>query len=42
MDESEVARFGPPDRLLMNVNTPDDYARVEYLPSDSASEPPPA
>lgn len=24
----EVARFGPPDRLLTNVNTPDEYARV--------------
>ena len=24
----EVARFGPPDRLLANVNTPEDFARV--------------
>lgn len=22
--------FGPPDRLLANINTPDDYARVQY------------
>jgi molybdopterin-guanine dinucleotide biosynthesis protein A len=29
----EVARFGPVDRLLANVNTPDDYARVQYPPS---------
>lgn len=26
----DLARFGPPDRLLANVNTPADYARVQY------------
>jgi molybdenum cofactor guanylyltransferase len=26
----DLARFGPPDRLLANINTPDDYARVQY------------
>src|SRR5262245_60041690 len=26
----DVARFGSPDRLLTNLNTPDDYARVQY------------
>jgi molybdopterin-guanine dinucleotide biosynthesis protein A len=26
----EVARYGPLDRLLANVNTPADYARVQY------------
>ena len=30
MPIAEVARFGAPDRLLANVNTPDDYARVQY------------
>jgi molybdopterin-guanine dinucleotide biosynthesis protein A len=29
----DVARFGPAERLLTNVNTPDDYARVQYRPS---------
>jgi len=28
MDLAEVTRFGPPARLLANVNTPEDYARV--------------
>jgi molybdopterin-guanine dinucleotide biosynthesis protein A len=28
--ESELARFGSTDRLLMNVNTPEDYARLQY------------
>jgi len=26
----ELARFGSADRLVSNVNTPDDYARVQY------------
>lgn len=26
-------RFGRPDRLLANINTPDDYARVQYDPA---------
>jgi len=26
----ELARFGSPERLLANVNTPGDYARVQY------------
>ncbi len=25
----ELAEFGPPERLLANLNTPDDYARIE-------------
>jgi len=29
MDLTEVARFGPPARLLANVNTPDDYDRIK-------------
>lgn len=29
----ELARFGPADRLLANINTPDDYARVQYRPA---------
>jgi molybdopterin-guanine dinucleotide biosynthesis protein A len=29
----ELARFGAPDRLLANVNTPEDYARVQYRSS---------
>jgi molybdopterin-guanine dinucleotide biosynthesis protein A len=29
MDLREVERFGPPERLLANINTPDDYARVK-------------
>jgi molybdopterin-guanine dinucleotide biosynthesis protein A len=33
LGHEEVARFGPVDRLLANVNTPDDYARVQYPPS---------
>lgn len=27
----EIARFGPPERLLFNVNTPDDLARAERM-----------
>lgn len=29
LDESDVAVYGPPDRLLANLNTPDDLARVQ-------------
>jgi molybdopterin-guanine dinucleotide biosynthesis protein A len=29
----ELASFGPIERLLANVNTPADYARVQYGPS---------
>jgi molybdopterin-guanine dinucleotide biosynthesis protein A len=29
VDERDIARFGPVARLLANVNTPDDYARVQ-------------
>jgi molybdopterin-guanine dinucleotide biosynthesis protein A len=29
----ELAALGPVDRLLANVNTPADYARVQYRPS---------
>jgi molybdopterin-guanine dinucleotide biosynthesis protein A len=28
LEEAELARFGPIDRLLLNVNTPDDYERA--------------
>ena len=28
IDAEALARFGPPARLLANVNTPDDYARI--------------
>jgi molybdopterin-guanine dinucleotide biosynthesis protein A len=27
---AEVEQFGAPERLLANINTPDDYARVQY------------
>ncbi len=29
--EDEIARFGDPERLLFNVNTPADLARAEEL-----------
>jgi molybdopterin-guanine dinucleotide biosynthesis protein A len=29
LDEDELATYGPPDRLLANINTPGDYARVQ-------------
>ena len=29
LDEDEVARFGPVERLLANVNTPEDYERLK-------------
>ena len=29
---SELERFGSADELLTNVNTPEDYARVQYRP----------
>ncbi len=29
--EAEIARFGDPERLLFNVNTPADLARAEEL-----------
>lgn len=29
VDGSDLARFGPADRLLANLNTPDDYGRIE-------------
>ena len=32
VDESALAAFGPPDLLLTNVNSPNDYARVQYRP----------
>jgi molybdopterin-guanine dinucleotide biosynthesis protein A len=31
MDPRELARFDPDGRLLLNVNTPDDYARANAL-----------
>jgi molybdopterin-guanine dinucleotide biosynthesis protein A len=31
--EPELRTFGSPDRLLANVNSPADYARVQYPPS---------
>jgi len=29
MTAEELAQFGPPERLLANVNSPDDFARVQ-------------
>jgi molybdopterin-guanine dinucleotide biosynthesis protein A len=29
LDANELARFGPAGRLLANINTPDDYARIQ-------------
>jgi molybdopterin-guanine dinucleotide biosynthesis protein A len=29
LDEDDLARFGPPDELLANINTPEDYARIQ-------------
>jgi len=29
IDETALARFGPIDELLANVNTPEDYARIQ-------------
>ena len=31
--EDELARFDPDGRLLLNINTPDDYARAHDLKS---------
>ncbi len=31
--EAELRTYGSPDRLLANVNSPADYARVQYPPS---------
>ena len=33
LGEIELQSFGSLDRLLANVNTPEDYARVQYPPS---------
>lgn len=33
LDESEIEQYGPVDRLLTNVNTAEDYARVQYRPA---------
>lgn len=33
LGETELQSFGSLDRLLANVNTPEDYARVQYPPS---------
>ena len=30
MSIAEVASYGPPTRLLANLNSPEDYARVQY------------
>lgn len=30
MSLADVATYGPPERLLANLNSPDDYARVQY------------
>jgi len=29
--ETELAQFGPPERLLFNVNTPDDLAQAQQM-----------
>jgi molybdopterin-guanine dinucleotide biosynthesis protein A len=31
LDETELARFGPVDRLLLNVNAPEDYERAQAM-----------
>lgn len=31
VSEEEIARFGPPQRLLLNVNTPEDLAAAERM-----------
>ena len=33
LEGADLARFGPAERLLANINTPDDYARVQYRSS---------
>ena len=33
LGDGELRAFGAPDRLLANVNSPADYARVQYPPS---------
>jgi molybdopterin-guanine dinucleotide biosynthesis protein A len=30
LESPELDRFGPPARLLANINTPADYARIQY------------
>jgi molybdopterin-guanine dinucleotide biosynthesis protein A len=30
LDQADLTRFGSSDDLLANINTPDDYARVQY------------
>jgi molybdopterin-guanine dinucleotide biosynthesis protein A len=29
LDDEEIARFGPPDEIFLNLNTPDDLARFQ-------------
>jgi hypothetical protein len=33
LGEADLASHGSIDRLLANVNSPEDYARVQYRPS---------
>jgi len=33
IDELELARLGAPARVLANINTPEDYARIQYPPA---------
>lgn len=40
LDTSEVAAFGPPDRLFANLNTPDDLTRARLLAREKAGGPP--
>ncbi len=42
LDEEEIARFGPPDEIFLNLNTPADLARFQagYERTDSVSDPP--
>jgi molybdopterin-guanine dinucleotide biosynthesis protein A len=30
IDETELREFGAPERLLANVNTPQEYDRIQY------------
>jgi molybdopterin-guanine dinucleotide biosynthesis protein A len=32
IDETELREFGSPERLLANVNTPEEYERIQYEP----------
>jgi molybdopterin-guanine dinucleotide biosynthesis protein A len=33
LEEADLEKFGVPDELTTNINTPDDYRRVQYPPA---------